>query len=77
MMHFASFLCIAKRVAGHGVNSNGYYEMTFYLKTAVGGLSHFVTVSTHHYDLMNVNIKASSNDKATAKSNFYYLKYCD
>lgn len=58
-------------------DSNGYYEMTFYLKTAVGGLSHFVTVSTHHYDLMNVNIKASSNDKATAKSNFYYLKYCD
>ncbi len=51
--------------------------MTFYLKTAVGGLSHFVTVSTHHYDLMDVTIKASSNDKATAKSKFYYLKYCD
>lgn len=58
-------------------DSNGYYEMTFYLKTAVGGLSHFVTVSTHHYDLMDVTIKASSNDKATAKSKFYYLKYCD
>ena len=58
-------------------DSNGYYEMTFYLKTAVRGLSHFVTVSTHHYDLMDVTIKASSNDKATAKSKFYYLKYCD
>ena len=40
-------------------------------------ISHFVTVSTHHYDLMDVTIKASSNDKATAKSKFYYLKYCD
>jgi hypothetical protein len=56
-------------------DANGYYSMRFYLNPPVGGLSYSVSISTHHYDLMNVRIKADDNSSASIKY-FYYLKYC-
>ena len=58
-------------------DSNGYYEIMFTLKMAVGGLSERVIVSTHYYDLMYVTINSANNDTIKAIGKFYYLKYSD
>jgi len=58
-------------------NSNGGYSMYFNLNTALGGLSDYVTVSTHHYDLMEAKVYPADNENITATRKFFYLKYCD
>ena len=57
-------------------DSNGLYRMTFYLNSALGGLTYDSLVSTHHYDSLDVTI-CSEDESVAAYESFYLLKYCD
>lgn len=55
-------------------DQNGLYSINFTLNKPYGGLSTYVTISTHYYDLMKTTATLHGNKEVFDMGYFYYLK---